>query len=363
MINFSACFSTVIIFELHLDVSSKKLMKSVLPLLGNEGYDTLCYELSSDRKEEEIYASFEHGLNSCIDLNSKAKEFLAQRNIEILPSLSLLPYKQLIELMRLYVSSQHYEKVAEKIKNLPAALVLKEVFAIAKETALTIRGIDINGAAYQEMYALYFSKRFKKIKEQEVARIDSFTKNLIELRNQKKGTIFVCGALHAPTLLASLKKHNLNQNILYYYAYSDENYQGDIEIMKERLTKEELERHTYYLDSEQAIQNLTKKIIKEVKAKNRVYSHVLARNTSHTNLINCYFGTSFKTYARPGYHVDAVLALDLNQKDSQEALVGKMKKLGVKTQQIEKEGQNYLIISDINKEKNAQKIVKLQLKK
>ena len=53
--------------------------------------------------------------------------------------------------MSLYVSSKGYLTVAEKVKQLPASRLLKEVFGEARKLSISLKGIDVSRAEFDEM--------------------------------------------------------------------------------------------------------------------------------------------------------------------------------------------------------------------
>src|SRR5204862_107854 len=73
-----------------------------------------------------------------------------------------LGFKKLAELMRLYVSSQRYLDVAEKIKELPSSILLKDIFNDAKKLYFSIKGVDIDANDFEDIISSDLSQRMSR---------------------------------------------------------------------------------------------------------------------------------------------------------------------------------------------------------
>ena len=90
---------------------------------------------------------------------------------------------------------------------------------------------------------------------------------LLKLRFQQAGGIvFACGALHAKRLLDELKKHDLQDRVLYYFPHSSARYDESIDDVHEVIVDDALLGHTHLL-SQEDIRSFGKRIIKEVSGK------------------------------------------------------------------------------------------------
>src|ERR1700722_17926007 len=123
----------VVIFERHWDEVPKQLVKDLLPQLAEEGYDTLCFEAPQNLSEKEILSSHKYGLDLNSKICSQAEECLKRAGINDIDKLSTMGFENLAHLMQLFVSSKKYNEVAEKIKHLPATLLLKDIFNKANQ--------------------------------------------------------------------------------------------------------------------------------------------------------------------------------------------------------------------------------------
>jgi hypothetical protein len=356
MISSSASMPIVVIFERHWDEAPKQIVKNLIPKLSEEGYDTFCLEAPQNLEEREFLSSFQAGLELDIKINSQAQDCLERvgiRNIR----LSDIGFEKLADLMRLYVSSQRYLEVAERIKNLPAHLLLKDTFRIAKRLSLNIKGIDIDEADFEKIISKDVSKRMKIIKENENYRIATISKNLLQLYKERNGVIFVCGALHAENLINKFKENNLDERILYYFPHSNKKYDDSIDDIKEGLSNEKLRNHTFCLIDENNHKLLVEKIIKDIKSKNIQYKQEIVGGNSHSIFLSNFFQKDFRAFMRPGYYVDALL--NIENSDNTEEIITKLKEVNIQIEKTALLGSTYLVIKDINTKEVADNIRQL----
>src|ERR1700752_1222993 len=131
MIAASTSLPILVIFERYWDQEPQQILKGLIPKLAEEGYDTLCCEAPQNLTEEEILFSHLEGLALDCRIHSQAIECVRRVGIDI--QLCDLGFKKLSKLMRSYVSNKKYLEVAEKIKELPSSILLKDIFENAKK--------------------------------------------------------------------------------------------------------------------------------------------------------------------------------------------------------------------------------------
>ena len=139
MISPSINLPLVFIFERHWDEEPKKVLKGLIPKFSEMGYDTICFEASQNLTEKDILSSHRAGLELDSKIYSQAYTYLAQAGIKEI-KLCDLGFKELSDLIMLHVSSQRYIDVAEKIKGLPASILLKDILSDALKLCFTIKG-------------------------------------------------------------------------------------------------------------------------------------------------------------------------------------------------------------------------------
>ena len=195
----------VIIFERHWDTIPKSVIKDLLPDLSKKGYETFCFEAPQNLSSAEIVARHNSGLELDSGIQQQAEKLLKQ--VGITRNLSDMSFRSLADLLRLYVSSKKYVEVAEKVKQLPASHILKEVFDEATKLSMSLKGIDIGSEDFDEMTSVDLSRRMSGIRLKEDHRITTMVQNLLKLRTQQEeGVIFACGALHAKGLVVGCDK-------------------------------------------------------------------------------------------------------------------------------------------------------------
>lgn len=255
----------VILFERHWDLAPKQVFKNLLPRLSQEGYDTLCFEAPQNLSQEEILHSYRHGLEIDEKIYASAKEHLSRVGLADAP-LSDMSFRDLTVLMKLFVSSQKYVTVAEKIKNLPSSQCLKGILEDAVSRSMGITGVDMDAEGFHSMVAEDLSKRMRVIEKNEECRVEAFVRNLSKLRHEGKGIIFSCGVLHAENLIKKLKDET-HEEVLYYFSHSDRMYDDSLNEVKEYLSNDTLKDHTFCLLNDADQRKLTDKIVEEVKQK------------------------------------------------------------------------------------------------
>jgi hypothetical protein len=256
--------------------------------------------------------------------------------------------------MKLYVSSQRYLEVAEKIKSLPSSILLKDIFNDAKKFYFSIKGIDIDAKDFEDMMSRDLPQRMKVIEEKENDRISTIFENLFNLYKKGKNIVFVCGALHAENLINKFKEKNMQDQILYYFPHSNKNYDDSIDDVKEFFSNETLKNHIFCLINEQDRKLLKERIVKEIKLNNTNYKGEIVEGNSHSRYLSNFFNKNFKAYMRPGYYADALL--DTCNVDDCKNVVKKLQQANIPTHNISLEGRNYLVVRDVNTKEIADNI-------
>lgn len=347
----------LIVFERHWDESPKQIVKSLISSPIGADYDVLCVEAPEDLAEEEIFNSHRLGLQEDFNIEIRAKQYLQKAGVHNI-KLCDLAFTTLANLMQNYVSSKEYIRVAEKIKALPASILLGRVLEDAKRFSLNVRGVDIGSTDYYDMMSNDLSGRMGVIERNEDYRITTFVNNLFELYEQGKGVIFVCGALHAENLISKFRERNMEDRVLYYFPHSNKNFvDNDIDEM-ENFSNETLKNHMFCLINEKDQNVLVDRIIKEIKLKNTQYKKEVIGGNSHTIFLSDFFQKDFRAFMRPGYYVDALL--DVDQISDTEKVVDRLHKVNIPTHKISWLHKNYLVIQDVNTREVGSRIRQLR---
>ncbi len=346
----------IIIFERHWDTIPKSVIKNLLPDLNKIGYKTFCFEAPQNLSSAKIVDRYNSGLKFDSDIQQHAEKFL--KKVGIASELSDMSFRSLTELLRLHVSSTEYVKAAEKIKQLPASRILKDVFDEATKLSMSLKGIDINSEEFYKMISVDLLRRMPGIRLNEDHRITTMFKNLLELRTQHgKGVIFVCGAFHAKGLVDEFKKHGLQDEILYYFLHSSSCYDesiNDIKIITNNALGT-LVDHTYLL-AQKDIKPFSERVIREIAEKTKYTREILDYNSHSQFLSNC-FKTNFRAFLRSEYHVDALV--DVTEPSNIEDIQLRVSAAGVQTHRISLNGRNYLAIPNVNTRDIAERIRKI----
>lgn len=337
----------VVVFERHWDSIPKSLVKDLLPSLNEKGYGTLCFEAPQDLTSEQIIENHRLGLESDLELQKQSETRL--RQFGIVQTLSEISFSSFARQLQLYVSSQRYLEVAEKIKQLPASIVLKEVFDEAERLQMSLQGIDIPSTEFYSMTSLDLSKRMSIIEQKETIRIDTMVQNLLKIRREE-GVIFICGALHAEGLIREFKKQGLEDEVLYYFPHSSSRYEETIDDVNEIAVNDTLLNHTHRL-SQKEIKPFGNRIIQEINQKIKYKNEIL--ENSHSRFLKERFNANFRAFVRPGSYVDALV--DMNESNIQDIQTS-LNSLGVSTHCYSLEGRVHLVVPGVNTKEIAKKI-------
>lgn len=345
MLSFSSAPDIVVIFERHWDMAPKQVLKHLIPGMAEEGYDTLCFEFPHDVPEHKILPAYHKDLEFNISLNSQAENCLKKVGI-INSKLCNVGFKQLAYLMEQYVSSKKYIEFTEKIKQLPASILLMDIFNISYRLSLRIKGVDIPTIS-EITDSNNMLERRSILEKVEKDRIATFSENLFTLHRKGKGLIFICGVFHAENLISKFKERNLDDHVLYYFPHSNKNYNDEIDDVKTLFCNETLKNHTFRLIDEDSCKLLANRIVKEVKLKNTHYKEEITDENSHSIFLSSFFQKNFRTFMRPGYYVDALLDIDESKEDV-EKIKEKLNQVNISTHEKILFDRKHLVIQDIN---------------
>lgn len=340
----------VIIFERHWDIIPKFVIKDLLPDLSKRGYNTFCFEAPHNLSTAEITDRHNSGLELDTNIQQQAEKLLKQ--VGITSNLSQMSFNSLTVLLKLYVSSTRYVDVAEKIKQLPASRILKEVFSEATKLSISLKGIDIDSEDFDEMISVDLSRRMSGIKLQEDHRLTTMVQNLLKLRaQQEEGVIFACGALHAKGLMDEFTKHGLQDEVLYYFPHSSSRYDESIDDM-EIAMNDTLINHTHLI-AQKDIKPFSERVIREIIGKTK-YKREILNNNSHSQFLSECFKTNFRVFLRPGYHIDALV--DISEPSDIGDIQQRVSAVGVQIYKISLKGRDYLAIPNVNTKDIADRI-------
>lgn len=280
-------------------------------------------------------------------LYNQAMSYLRNAGLTNLDNLSDMFIEDLTPLMHLLVSSKRPKEVAENIKNLPSSRQIRDIFIKSQELFMDVQGIDINRASFEQILSEDIFNRGSIIDKKEEERISTMTDNLIKLRSQREGIIFVCGAFHADNLMAKFQEKNVD-NVIYYFVHSSKrNFKGGDELQILSTLQKTLTGRMHLLRSESEINEYAKKIMGDIKAKNSRYQREIIEGTTVSLALSKQFGVKFQAFRRPGYYVDALLNLGLPESGK---IVEKLRQDKIHTSQTTIEGVDYLVIPEINTE-------------
>jgi hypothetical protein len=340
------CLPTIIIFERHWDTIPKLVVQQLLPALADHGYTALCVESGEQWTTDEIIAEVKNKAEFASDLHNQAQNLL--HNANIYKNLSDEPFGSLMELMRLYVSSQRYVEVAEHIKHLPATQVYAKIMEQVKTLPLQLKGVD-DGASLSEILQNDFLSRTNAIGLKEEKRINAMFTNLCK----QEGGIFICGALHADNLVKKFAKAGLQERVLYYFLHSHAFYENEFnDVAKCIQISALLQGHTHLLQ-ETEVASFAKRVLSEVVPKIGYKREILEPN-SHKELLNKKFSSKFQLFLRPGYYVDALVDVEKNRQV--EVVKKSCEAAGIQTRETSHEGRQFLVIPSVNTKAVAEKL-------
>lgn len=353
----SVSLPTIIVFERHWDAIPKQLIKNLLSTLADIGYNVLCYESPQNVSSELEMSRFESNLKLSSQIYSQSADLLKNK-IGFNGNLSEVPYGKLLELIRLFVSSQRFYEVTERIKDLPGQSAYGETRKEALKLSFLMKGIDIDDEIYSQIFACEDPvNRVAKLDELEDARVAAMFKNLLELQNEKEGVIFICGASHAENLVNKYKAVGLQDRLIYLFPHSDKSYSEDPTEEMSVFMNDTLKAHLFCLKNKAEILQMEETILKDVKAKNIKYKGKIDGNISHISRLTDKFGAPFEAFLRPGHYVDALVDVQLVKDVA--AMLQRLEAEQIPHSLASFEGCHYLVIPAVNTASVAEKICRL----
>ena len=154
--------------------------------------------------------------------------------------------------------------------------------------------------------------KMPQIEKKEDERIASFARNILRLRKEGVGLVFACGAIHSQNLISELKRQGLDDQVVYYFTHSSKSYEEGYDDIKKHLNFEVLKDRIIRLDENNEIKTFSNRVVKEIKQKNRNYCVEVIEKNSHAEILSKLFNVQFTVKMRPGYYVDALLAIEEN---------------------------------------------------
>lgn len=264
----------IVIFERHWDKTPKKILKQLIPILSKRGYNTLCYEGPEDLIPYNFHITrIDESIEFAKKRYSEASECLGARNINV-EELSDLDFGVLDKLMLNFVSTKHHQLFAEQIKNLPGALIFKEILEESKNSQMSVVGVDVESQRYDEMLSNswltenMFSNRVVSLDKVEVQRNETLSRNLTKLYQEEKNIVFICGAFHAEKIISYLKEKHGENSVIYYFICSDKQYDKTFDDIKFAINNNPiLTLHTVYPGSEEEINQFNQNLTEEINFK------------------------------------------------------------------------------------------------
>ncbi|MGL4540522.1 MAG: hypothetical protein ACRCU0_06065 [Candidatus Rhabdochlamydia sp.] len=349
----------VIIFERHWDEAPKYLVKELLPELVKEGYDTLCLEgAGQDLSASKIIKRLNHSIESDKKICSITKDFFKNARVKISGKLSDIAFEKLADLIQLYVSTKAFINYAERIKGLPASLLLKDILEDTQRFSILVKGIDIDSKEYNRMLSGDSLERSLSIDQNEDYRIKTIVDNLLRLHDEGKGIIFSIGALHSDNLISKFKQHGMEDELICYFPHSprcsnDKEDNISFSILEEKQALKKIMHEV----PKKKIGSFVKRVIHEIKDKKMCYKAEAIDANSHSVFLSTFFKNQFQTFKRANYHVDALLEIDQNTEI--ENIKEKLQQVNIQTRQVFFQKHRYLVISGVNTTEVAENIRKL----
>lgn len=345
----------VIIFERHWDTTPKSVVKDLIPRLYRRGYQTFCFDAPQNVSLKEIFDRQKHNIECYSKIEAVVEKTLREAGITI--PLNQIGYGTLTSIIRGCVSTTGCNDLALKVKELAACRMLGDIFRLAEQLSMSLKGIDLDSNPYDKITSSPLSEKMELLERNGNQIIATMIQNLIKIRNQGEGVIFSCGAFHAKGLVEAFKKQGLQDEVLYYFPHSPTRFDEGIDDVAYMLTKNEgvLDNHTHLL-KEEDVPLFSRRVVKEVSEKTRYIKEITDPN-SHSDFLSKRFRANFRVFLRPGYHLDALV--DVRKVSDWEEVKKLAEASGVQTDIVSLKGQNYLAIPNVNSRDIAEKIRKI----
>lgn len=345
----------VIVFERHWDCKPREILAQLLTKLSREGYNTFCYEAPHNVSEQDLIQSQNLACRIYQEEYDAAVGWLNFYGVDSkgLPDIGFI---KLRELMKQCVTTTCFNEAAERIKLLPATLLLTKVIRnVRQEHSYFIKGIDLDEDEFVQITHQEIPSRMKAFRKNEKKRINNFVQNLLKLRNSQSTPVFLCGVLHADNLIKKLKETIPSDDFVYYFIHSNKQFDDNLDDIKSSFTNETTINHTFCVRNEQEQSALLSRIVSDIKSKNTKYIRHLEIN-SHSEFLSQFFHTTFVAFERPGHYVDALLDIST---DLAVGISEKLDQAGIKTTTRTFADKTYLVVPDVNERAVAESIRRL----
>lgn len=351
MITPNAPLPIVVIFERHWDTAPKKVLECLLPRLRNEGFNVFCNETPHDVSEQKILSSADIACRIFQEDHDAAVKWLNKRGIDS-KNLPERDWDKLSQLLMYYVSSKRYAEMAERIKQLPASLLLKDVIQNAQKNQFySLKGVDLGKDEYMKLTHQDLGPRVEEINLKETKRINNFVTHLINIQNSGSGLVFLCGATHSVNLINKMKELGKADNLVYYLVHSDKRFTHEVDdfsIFPELV----IEDKKVCVNTSIEFSALANQIVSDVKSKNTKYIQQL-ENNSHAQVLSQVFDRTFIALERNAHYVDALL--DVTTETGKE-ISEKLNQVGIKTSCNVLADKTYLVVPNVNVREVAENI-------
>jgi hypothetical protein len=337
------------IFERHWDTTPKELIKNSLPEFHRAGVTSLCFEFPQNLTTTSIQKLLEDGVKEDSELIAYARERLQKfgqaafkrQGISLKEDLSKTSFHDLAEFSRLCVSSKSYLQVAERIKQLPASILVKDLCKEAAKHEIDIKGVDIDADGFNQMVSTDIPKRLDAVRSNEALRLATMVQNLMKIRAEKEGAIiFVCGVMHAKGLIQAFEERGMKEQILYYMPHSEALYSDGLDDIQLITEGQGLDGRIFSL-KENELTSFANKICRDIKAKTP-YRDVV-ENNSHAEFLSQRFSIPCQALLRAKDHVDVLAPLK-----QASTLSSALKKAGIDFDKTLWEGETHLTVYNVN---------------
>jgi hypothetical protein len=188
----------------------------------------------------------------------------------------------------------------------------------------------------------------------------TFTTNLIKLQQERRGVIFLCGAVHADTIFKSFQDLQKQDQLIILFPHSDKRYEETYDDINTVLRSDVLKDRTFCIsskgDEKKEIASLADRVVKEIGFKSYKNVRLLSENT-HSQFLSDLFKVKFDAYERGESYVDAALKQEFVSKD----ILERLKKNRIPNTYRKINDQTNLVISNVNTQEVAQQIRKIKI--
>lgn len=194
----------VIIFESHIDMPSIEAESKLIQMLSANGCEVLCLEYP-EPDVNKLIITIESMLKFLLERLREALDCLINRHklkdIEGKPvtaaTLQNMPFLNLCELMRKFVSSQHYTEVARFILDIKPTMSKLKLIKAMKDKMQVI-GVDLPLPPEQRSLPIHFAARERHMLDF----IEKFAR-------ENKPSVSIIGKTHAPGIIQALGRKGL----------------------------------------------------------------------------------------------------------------------------------------------------------